>query len=87
MSEKTPESNVTVDKEKVGMYHNTTGNLNSLEKSPGVPNPCIVNEIRVVNMRMMNRSLLLLIMKAKLLVTYHPKPAAVLFSPYLMKVI
>jgi len=39
MGEKTPESNVTVDKEKVGTYHNTTGNLNSLEKSPGVPNP------------------------------------------------
>lgn len=39
MGEKTPESNVTVDKEKVEMYHNTTGNLNSLEKSPGVPNP------------------------------------------------
>lgn len=39
MGEKTPESNVTVDKEKFGMYHNTTGNLNSLEESPGVPNP------------------------------------------------
>jgi len=26
-------------------------------------------------------------MKAKVLVTYHPNPAALLFSPYLMKVI